>query len=323
MEAESLGNLALYEHVKRPQWGLAIHVADEGNKQHFQFQDGQMRAFHERFARLLQVVDRDDDEANRIKADLVGRAQISVARAERAAAGKAPSNLMSFNDQRKVFRHLYPGGFQDETYSKKVRGDDDSVTRRKGHRQPIIEMAQDKLGPGVLAALVADGEFEAVRDAFLEIGKSTDLVSAAKDLAPIADLPEARCEAFAKALLQLLDGDKGDVGKAMDAFIASIKTPGVKGPSWAAVTAIPAVCRPNQLVPVRPTTFRSQAQWFAPDLTMSNTPSGVLYARLLDMGKQVKRRLAQAGLEARDLVDVYDFIWLTLRPKARALLAEL
>ena len=55
----------------------------------------------------------------------------------------------------------------------------------------------------------------------------------------------------------------------------------------------------------------------APGLSVSDNPMGILYERLANMTKEVKERLETAGLKPRDMLDVTDFMWATLRPMAQ------
>ena len=93
--------------------------------------------------------------------------------------------------------------------------------------------------------------------------------------------------------------------------------------TWPLATAIQALVQPAQHVAIKPSVFRAQAQWMAPSMPYESTPSGDLYTRMHKMSMEVARRLEKAELPPRDLLDVYDFIWTTLRPKARKLLDDI
>ena len=50
---------------------------------------------------------------------------------------------------------------------------------------------------------------------------------------------------------------------------------------------------------------------------------GILYERLANMTKDVKARLGEAGFEPRDMLDVTDFMWATLRPMAQKVILKM
>jgi hypothetical protein len=60
----------------------------------------------------------------------------------------------------------------------------------------------------------------------------------------------------------------------------------------------------------------------APRLILTSRPGGALYMRLADMARTVQSSLERAGLAPRDLMDVHDFMVMSLAPSARKLLGN-
>jgi hypothetical protein len=87
--------------------------------------------------------------------------------------------------------------------------------------------------------------------------------------------------------------------------------------TWQLATAVPALVHPNEHFCVAPNVLTYQARWLAPTLKLSKTPGGQLYVRLLAMASMLIDELNGMGIEPRDLLDVHDFVALTLRPAAR------
>ena len=56
-ELDSSSSL-LYEHSRRPQWGLCILSSEDKTSRKYQFQDGRSRTFKEGFYHLLEAVER-------------------------------------------------------------------------------------------------------------------------------------------------------------------------------------------------------------------------------------------------------------------------
>jgi hypothetical protein len=60
----------------------------------------------------------------------------------------------------------------------------------------------------------------------------------------------------------------------------------------------------------------------APRLEHTPRPDGETYVAYLSMAQAVRNHLAEAELPPKDLLDVHDFIYETLRPAARKLLRQ-
>ena len=87
-------------------------------------------------------------------------------------------------------------------------------------------------------------------------------------------------------------------------------------PSWRLATALPALAFPQEQVCVRHSAFRRQAAVVSPRSRYSRRARVVPYENYRQVAFAVRKRLEAAGHEPRALLDVYDFVWTTLRSAA-------
>ena len=126
----------------------------------------------------------------------------------------------------------------------------------------------------------------------------------------------ARPDGFSAQLVELLYGE-GPYAARFDRFSSALGSASDERVRWPMVSALSALVHPKEHVCIKPNVFREQARGMAPTFRYTPTPSGASYARLLDIANTVKVQLEAAGEPVRDLMDVFDFIHETLRPKAR------
>jgi len=311
----------LFRHTKRDKWGLAILALDGNGRRSYQFQDGKLRTFKLGYYELLEVVQDLPIGAEQLVKDLHRALDISKARKEAAASGSGSrANAMTMDDQIELFRFEFPGGFSDPKWDSSTRGAD-APRRLKRHRAPAILMAQERLDEAILDAMINDGQHEEVRQATMAVLRSTDLVRPADDLKPIIELPDELVRNFAVAVKELLYGT-GPYETRFDAFASLLQNASSADVTWPLATTLSTLVRPNEHVHIRPSSIKRQAQWSRPKMIMPARPTGLAYLQLLDMAEEVRVSLQQAEIAPADLVDVYDFIRLTLRPKAATLLKE-
>ncbi len=306
----------LYNHVKRPGWGLAILAGQMEDKREYQFQDGTQRIIKEGYWDLMQPVDQPFDRAQKIVREL--KSMLRAARSREAAAGTAKKTgppPVSFQEQHQFFRaRLFADGLGGEEWKSKVRGEG-ANKRRKRHRDAAIAHAQELLAKEALEELIYDGDFAEIRRRVHAVLTATDL-TASSDTAPLRRLPEAAEPELAENLVYMLYGD-GPFASRFDRFTTALATQTNERVRWPMSSALAALVHPNEHVCVKPNVFREQARWMAPSFRYTPTPSGASYMRLLEVAKAVQKKLTEAGEPVRDLMDVFDFIHETLRPKAR------
>lgn len=305
---------ALFRHTRRHEWGYAILARDSGDRREYQFQDGKLRTFKQGYYGLLEEVDLSSDELDRVSADLA--AKLDVVRARQDLVVERSASVMTLDQQVKALRKMFPEGFDDPAWLNDVRGDGSSK-RLKKHRTQALETAKAELACDVLDALISEGKHGAVREAAARVLRGTTLSSASRDMESVASLPAGRDKTFAVALRDLLYGD-GPYAERFSDWIA-VLSHGNEGPTWSVSTTLPALVHEFEHVCVRGSSFRTQAKWMAPRIEFDQSPTAELYEALLEMARSVDTALRERGLEPRDLVDVYDFVRLTLTTKARAL----
>ena len=97
---------ALYTHVKRPKWGLAILAWEGRESRHYQFQDGQLRTIKDGWYHLLEPVDEPYDSARDIVRDLKSMLRIERVRRAPDPTPRSVKSIISFDEQIKIFRHF-------------------------------------------------------------------------------------------------------------------------------------------------------------------------------------------------------------------------
>lgn len=306
---QQLSETTLYTHSTRPQWGLAILAWEGRDKRRYQFQDGKLRTFKKGYYELMEPVDELDADARKTVRDLktmLGAARHRFVEDMHGAAETAQAPTVTLDQQIAYFQTLYPEGFADPKYLAEVRGEGDA-RRKKRHRDAAIAEAREKLERSAL-------ETRGGIDRLVEVLGNTDLVPP-KDVKMLESIPEGKEPVLRDALRDLLWGDEA-YQQRFRRWIDSIAEATGQRPSWQLATAPSALVHPEEHVCVRPTALRAQAKTVAPDLRYRAKPHARLYDQFLSVASIVKTRLEQKELPPRDMVDVYELVWLTLRRKA-------
>lgn len=302
----------LYQHSKRKQWGFAVLAWDRDGKRGYQFEDGELRVFTKEYYGLLAEAECPPDQAARLLAKL-GR----QSGAGKGGDGKLKERQLTFAEQLQVFLTEYPEGFAGQGWKDEHRGE--GVPRRlKRHRDFAVAEAAELLSVEALDGLIAAGDHAEVARRLGEIVNGSDLVTRAQaePISRAAPSPE-----LSKGVRDFLYGG-GELEAKFDELCRLLLEAGRKQLSWPLVTAVPAVVRPGAHVAVRPTVLAKQAQWAHPRLRFASKPDGKAYARILAMAQTVRDSLTGAGYPPKDLLDVYDFMLVTLRPAATKILAD-
>lgn len=306
------GDNGLYEHVKRNDWGVAILAWERDGRRAYQFEDGKLRVFKDGYYDLLKEVDRPADETRALMGELnkkLGRSQ------QRRKAEESGETMLSFEQQLGIFGELYPAGFEDPKWLNKIRGAE--VARRlKRHRDPAIAEAREKLSAAALDELIAAESFETIHERLVALIEGTNLVTP-KQLEPLRALEQDRRRGFAAALRELLWGE-GAYTIRFERFMSAMRSlNSATRPGWQLCSVISALVHPDEHICIRPSSFREQARWMAPRLEHDRRPNAELYGRYLSMAMAVRERLNESGMPPRDMMDVHDFMWNTLRPSAK------
>lgn len=307
----------LYQHTKRPEWGLAILAWDRGSRRAFQFEDGKLRVFKQGYYEMVKEVDRQVERASETVAELERKLGAARSPGLAAAAHTTEEAPIRFEDQLRIFAIEYPEGFKDLAWSRGKRGEEGG-RRLKRHRDAAIKEAQRSLSEERLTGLLDEEKFDDILDDAVAILDSTDLVTR-KQTQLVTGLAPAMRRGFAHGLVELLFADAA-YQLRFERFVAALSRSRRGTPAWQLVTTLPALVHPTEHVCVRPASLRKQALQLIPDFSYSTTPNAPLYTRFLEVAQKTREALEAAGQAPRDLLDVHDFIAETMRPSAKKLL---
>jgi len=306
----------LYHHTRRTKWGAAILASETPTSRDYQFQDGRRRTFKEGFYALLEPYECSEDEAERITHELQQQLDRHETRArivERAR--REGRTVYTVSDQIAFFKQRFPQGFADEVYLTDVRGQGDAG-RKKRNRDLSVSVAQELLAADRVAERVAEGDHEGLLNAFIEVLNSTDICSPSTDSRPLRKIEGEALAAFGESLQDFLYGE-GAVPDRFSRFVNTLIEAGVDKPTWPMVTVPLGLLFPGEHYCIKPSVFRQQARWLAPEVDNAPTPTAAAYGGYRRMCGELNQRLRKAGLEPQDHIDTYGFIWETMRPGVR------
>ena len=308
-EPAETGSETLYRHKKRPEWGVAILAWEKEKSRAYQFEDGKLRKFKEGYYGLMEEAKKVERSRDRVVSSL----QDAVTAKQGSSASDALTPVCSFQSQVALFKELFPKGFEDPKWIEEHRG---TGTGRalKRHRDPLVRQAQETLDRDECETLLAEGQHEELTAAVAEVLANTNLVplSAAKAL---KGLEPDESKEFAEGVFEFLHGE-GDFDDRFQDYLKLLQ--GVYGgrPSWRIATALPALVFPENQACVRPSVSLRHAATIAPSAPYSKKARAKSYRNFRRMAFAVRKRLQAKDLEPKDLLDVHDFVWLTLRNAA-------
>ncbi|MEM6989460.1 MAG: hypothetical protein AAF721_03150, partial [Myxococcota bacterium] len=224
---------------------------------------------------------------------------------------RRPKAVPTLEDQVTVFIGSGIEGFSDAAWLKNHRGLSGS-RRLKRHRDAAIAEAKELLGKEALDELLAAGRYEVVLERAHAVLSKTDLVTK-KQLEPLVNA--RRSSALALSLRNYLHEVDTD-GAHFDEFLRRLGRSSTGRYTWPLMTALRALVNPEADVCIKPSVFVVQARSMSPSLAKKLRPTGATYNRYRAMAQELRTRLAGLGLEAADMLDVYDFVWATMRPAA-------
>ncbi|MEZ4251981.1 MAG: hypothetical protein R3B99_27525 [Polyangiales bacterium] len=299
----------LYRHPARKKWGVGLVLERLADRAHVQFQDGRLRTIHVDYLRKLEPVDRPYDVAR----GLVDALE-SMAPDDLRNRGRRRSEPITIDEQLAYLVVEFPKVFADPGWVEEHRGDGRKRPLKR-HRDALIARARRELAEDALKATREKGA-DAVVDLLGKLAKSTSLVGT-KEAGAFASIDASHHEAVADAVVVLLHG-KAPLEERFDGWVRALEAALGDVPSWPLATLFLGTFEPDRHAVVHPSAFEQQARYMAPGLRCGDRPMGVLYERLRTMARETFERLSERGLVPRDLIDVHDFMWATLKPAARA-----
>jgi len=306
---------AIVRHSRRPAWGLALMLWEREGKRGYTFEDGAERTFKLEYCGLFA--------RSAAPADVAAKLRLAVESAVQKTAtltGVAPKkrvDVPTLGEQVAVFHHQFADGMAGAAWQKSHRGAAGG-RRLKRHRNAAVTEAQTLMARAELDELLAAGRYEVVLDRAHSVLTKSDLVTKSQ-LRPLDSA--RRSAALAIALRNYLYEADAD-GAHFDEFLRLLGRSSEGRISWPLMTALRALVNPDTDVCVKPSVFMAQARLVSPSLSNKSRPTGTMYNRWVAMAQDLRAQLAGSGVECADLLDVYDFVWLTLRPAARVLLLE-
>lgn len=297
----------LLRHVKRPQWGLAILAWEADGRRAYQFEDGRLRNFKEGYYDLLQPAQPEQRTEEAVIIDL------QAAIGSGLSADKVLTPVATFEQQVEIFKKLYPKGFAGEKWTEEHRSTPNGRDLKR-HRDPVIAQTQERLSAESCAALIEAKKFGDINTAVIEILGSTSLVGLS-DVKVLRTMDAETGQRFAETLVGLLHGE-GDFSPRFKAWIKVLEDTLEGKPSWRITTVMPSLLAPTEHVCVRHSAFIRQAASIAPSSQYSQRPTAGAYRNFQRVARVVLTRLEGAKLKPRDLMDVHDFVWATLRDSA-------
>lgn len=306
---------SLYRHTKRNEWGLGLMIRTLPDRTYMQFQDGRMRLMHLDYSDMLEPVDRPYDIARGLVEALESMAPDELRPGKRR--GPAP---ISLEEQVAYFRELYVDGFRGDEYTEYHRGDGRKRPLKR-HRDGLVERAKKNLAKSGFKQLRKKGGASAVHKEASKIANLTGLVPA-KERRAFAEIDEQYHESIATNLRALIHG-RSAFPLRFDAWVRALEQAMGQTPTWMLATLFSGIYWPDKHVVVKPKTIEQQARFMAPGLRAGERPMGILYARLEAMATTTLERMETKGLAPRDMLDLYDFMWLTLKPAGRKRIAEM
>jgi hypothetical protein len=289
---------ALYRHKKREQWGVAVFLWERDGKRAFRFADGEVRVFKKGFYQLMVPAP--------VPAD--GSAEELRAKVRASQAGKKEEIIPTVGDQLVLLLKDYPKGFTGDAWRDKHRG---GGRRLKRHRDPAIKQAREVLSADRIGELHKHGDYAGVLDSLVEVLAATDLVPSAH----VNKLKETKpTKEFSATILAMAKDPDGTTLRMLQAALVGAQGPAT---SWQILTAPLALLAPHKHLCVRPSVFGVQGKIVMPRFNAPKRASEAAYQRYLDVARLVEEELEALEHPPLDLLDLHDFVWMTLRPAAR------
>ncbi len=303
--------LPLFAHTARKDWGIGVLAWETSGKRGYLFEDGQERALANGFYNLMRKVEKPSPDQ---KAASIRLQRLLVARANAQAAR---ANGPNFANQLATFHEIYPGGLSDPNWVLDVRGEG-AAQRAPAHRSPVVQEAQEQLCASVLDSLIASQQYEQMWELIVSVLGRTELVPSAQ-LRKSKTADHVRLRDLAVAVRDLLYGSQ-PYPPRFDRYVAALAAYSGEPTRWEMATALSAVVHPAEHMCVHPADFRLQLRVAGSQETIAARPNSAGYKRLLAVARVIARKLTDQNELPRDLLDIHDFIRVTLKPapKARA-----
>jgi hypothetical protein len=303
----------LFAHATRKDWGVGVLAWELGGKRGYLFEDGEERTLASGFYQLMNRVEQPSADqkavSRRLERVLSGRAR------SHAHHLTTETNGPTFYDQVAVLRKTYPAGLLDPKWTLEVRGEE-AKARSLRHRTALVLEAQEQLSVSVLDGLLADKHYGQLWDRIIGVLNHSELVPKTQLKQPKLVRSEVLRE-LASAARDLLYA-QSSYEQRFDRFVTAMTAYSGEPAHWEMATVLSAITYPTEHVCVHPTVFRRQFKIIgSPGNPPATKPTGAGYMRVLSAARTIAQKLAEQGEVTRDLLDVHDFIRITLKPVAK------
>lgn len=300
---------SLFAHTTRKDWGVGVLAWEAGGKRGYLFEDGEERTMASGFHELMRKVEQPNADQ---KAASLRLMRVLAARASASSNG---ANGPTFFDQLQRLHEVYSGGLSDPKWALDVRGEG-AEQRSPKHRTSQIQAAQKQLSPSALDALISGQKYDQVWDLVVGVLSHTELVPSAQLKKPKTPTAEQQRD-LAIAVRELLYG-KAPYEQRFDRYVTTLGAYLGEPVRWEIATALSALVHPSEHVCVHPTPFRLQIKVTGSRSTAAARPTSAGYSRLLTVTRVVVKKLVENDESPRDLLDVHDFVRMTLKPPSKA-----
>jgi|GEM_PF-7063079 len=295
---------ALVIHSTMPAWGVGLVVDDQPKRRSVQFQDGQTRTFRIGFYHLLEPWMAPSPSRGEAVARNLGDAHDLITSVSKVEDRK--EIRVTFGDQLRAFRSMYPGGFQGEVWRDAHRAPP-SGRRTKRHVDAVLADAKNSLSHAALSE--APGE---ALEKLATLMSKTGLASPSKDVRPLREISDDKREALGLDLINLLYGEE-DSSRRLGQWVLALHRAGVT-PTWALASVPGALADPAGRGFVKPRALTTQGRTLGTANAIL-TPSAASWRSANTTMQAVHERLVAEGFAPVDRIDVAHFVHETLRPK--------
>jgi hypothetical protein len=293
---------ALFAHGTRKDWGVSVLAGVRDGKRRYLFESGVERVMgsgaHD-MMRKIAPLDRDQQSTLARLVALVARGQ----------GLPDPSKAAGFVllEQITSLRTAFPEGFSDPSWAAAGR-----ATRLRG---TVLTEARELLSVKALDAQLKAQRFDALWESVSKVLRATNWIPSAQ----LKAAPRIGLDSLASTVRELLYGT-ATLEQRIDRFVAAYETAFRQPPRWETATALLAIMFPADHVLIDLGAFRKQLKALGSKGTLSQRPSGSAYTRCANAARIIATKLAENSETPADLLDVHDFIRLTVKapPTAKA-----
>lgn len=299
---------SLFSHIKRAEWGVGVLSSRAEGRSSYLFEDGEERTLGAAGVQLLRKVERPSREQRATWAHLL----TLLAKRRKEREPQALSALAAIDRQVERFHELFPSGF----FGKSWNDEPDAPPARR-RREALVPKARALLGAERVAGLLTAQRTEEVWQDAATLLRESEMTA--------GPLPEPRGaeerRQLAQVVVDLLHGTQS-YERRFERWIAAWAMVTGDGPTWQTATALQALFSPLEHFYVEPQSFRKQLSSLGRTSALGGRPNGSAYLRCLGAAQALANTLASRGVIPRDLLDVHDFVRVTLVTAARGAQAK-